>query len=558
MAETQPSTESQGRFHPDLLPVRMLNEAVYCPRLFALEHLNQEWADSGDTVRGRTVHKRVDEPGRTVMPEVDEGAPKTVRSVHLGDPALGLVARIDLVEAQEGRAIPIDYKKGRKPDVPEGAWEPERVQVCAQGLLLRAHGYQSDHGLLYFAESKDKVEVAFSEGLISSTLEHLAAARRIMEAGVLPEPLVNSPRCWRCSLNGICLPDEQNLLSGKAAEVRPLLPPRDDGVPVYAVFQGGAVGLDHEELVLKDRGQEVGRARLAETSRLVVMGNVSVTTPLLRELADRDVPVSFHSFGGWFWGLMTPASGRNVLTRIAQFRAALDPARALGLSRVFVHSKILNSRVLLRRNLDVPEERLQRFKEIAEDALKAPSLDVLLGLEGGAARMYFELFGTAIRNDLRETFHFDQRNRRPPRDPVNALLSFAYACLARELTNILHGIGMDPFVGFLHQPRYGRPSLALDLMEEFRPVLADSVVLRAINTSMVTVNDFVIQPTGVALTDGGRRRFIQAWEHRLDELATHPTFETRLSYRRILEVQARLLGKHLLGDLEAYPEYRVR
>jgi CRISPR-associated protein Cas1 len=163
-----------------------------------------------------------------------------------------------------------------------------------------------------------------------------------------------------------------------------------------------------------------------------------------------------------------------------------------------------------------------------------------------------------VRGPLRETFRFDGRNRRPPRDPVNALLSFAYACLARELTAVLHGIGLDPFVGFLHQPRYGRPALALDLMEEFRPIVADSVVITAINNNEVGPSDFLVRPTGVALTDRGRRAFIQTLERRLDELATHPVFDVRLSYRRILEVQARLLAKVLLGEIDEYPEYRVR
>jgi CRISPR-associated protein Cas1 len=271
------------------------------------------------------------------------------------------------------------------------------------------------------------------------------------------------------------------------------------------------------------------------------------------------VPVSYHTGGGWHVGTFTPTSGHNVITRIAQHRAAADPAASLALARAFVHAKVLNSRVMLRRNgVDVPAETLLRMQELAGDAERSTNIDQLLGIEGSAARFYFQSFGRMLKGELRERFAFDGRNRRPPKDPVNALLSFAYACLTRELTVITAGLGLDPYVGFMHQPRYGRASLALDLMEEFRPVLADSVVINAINNGVVGPEDFLVRPTGVALSDGARGRFIEVYERRMDEVATHPRFNTRLSYRRILELQARFLGKVLLGDLPEYPEYRIR
>ena len=159
---------------------------------------------------------------------------------------------------------------------------------------------------------------------------------------------------------------------------------------------------------------------------------------------------------------------------------------------------------------------------------------------------------------MRTTFQLEGRNRRPPRDPVNALLSFAYAILLREVQVALTTVGLDAWVGFLHRPRPGKPALALDLMEEFRPLIADSAVINAINNEVVTESDFVIHPTGVALTDTGRRSFIRVLERRFDEEINHPVFDTRLSYRRILEVQARLLAKALTGELATYPTFQVR
>jgi CRISPR-associated protein Cas1 len=224
-----------------------------------------------------------------------------------------------------------------------------------------------------------------------------------------------------------------------------------------------------------------------------------------------------------------------------------------------IRSKIHNQRVLLRRNGDgVEDETLLRMKELGRDVAETADADALMGVEGAAAAFYFRSFARMLKSELRERFQFDTRNRRPPRDPVNALLSFGYACLVREVTNVLHGVGLDPYVGMLHRPRAGRPALALDLMEEFRPLIADSAVINAINNGVVGPEDFLVHPTGVALKDGARSRFIEVLERRLDELVTHPVFETRLSYRRVLEIQARLLGRVLTGELPAYPEFRTR
>lgn len=541
-----------------LLPVRMLNEYAYCPRLFALMWVHQEWADSGDTIRGNTVHRQVDSGGGSLPLESE--APAVARSVELSDEGLGLIAKIDLVEAEGGRVVPVDYKKGEAPPIPEGAWEPERVQVCAQALLLRANGYVCDEAALYFAGSRRRVRVPISEALVATTLKLRDAAREVAASGALPPPLVNSSKCPRCALVGICLPDEHHQITGKVDQVRPIVAARHDGVPLVVQQHGGTLGRDGEEIVVSDRTGPIGRVRMADTSRVVIYGNSTVTAPLLHELANRDVPVAWHSYGGWFQGMFTGAGGRNAIHRIHQHRAAADPARCLEISRGFVRSKIHNQRVLLRRNGKPLETDLIRLKDLVGEVDRAEDLNQLLGVEGEAAAIYFRRFDTMLRVDasLRDIFKFEKRNRRPPADPVNALLSFAYAILSRELTVTLHGIGLDPYVGFLHQPRYGRPALALDLMEEFRPVLADSAVITAINKGEVGPGDFIVHPTGCALTTDGRRAFVRAVERRLDDEATHPVFGTRLSYRRIIEVQARGLSKVLMGDLATWPEYRVR
>lgn len=548
----------------DLIPARMVNEVAYCPRLFALEWLHGEWADSADTIEGRTVHRRVDEPTPAGLPAADSDqpdSPTTVRSVLLSDQELGVVARIDLAEVRGDEVIPIDYKKGTVPSCPAGAWEPEQVQLCAQGLLLRAHGYRCDRGFLWFAGSRRRVEVCFDANLIEATLRHIARAREIAAApSDLPPPLNDSPKCHGCSLVGICLPDEIAFLKSQRADVRPLVPPRDDALPLWVQQAGGSVSKDGFELVVRDRdGKRLHRARFEDTSSVVILGSVGVTTPALHALAERGIPVSYHSIAGWYRGSFHPATDHGVFARAAQHRIAADPRRAIALGRRFVHGKIRNCRVLLRRNgRKVPAGVLAELAMLARDAENAPSTAVLLGIEGRAARVYFGALPLAFKSRPGLALELDGRNRRPPRDPANALLSFAYSCLVREVSNAVRHVGLDLAMGFLHQPRAGRPALALDLMEELRPVVADSAVLLAINNGIVGADDFQVHPTGVALREPGRKRFIEAFERRLDEAVTHPIFGTRVSMRRVIQMQVRLLTRYLLGEIPTYPEYRIR
>jgi CRISPR-associated protein Cas1 len=566
------------------IPARMLNEFAYCPRLFYLEHVQQEFKHSADTLDGRLTHRRVDQE-KGVAPaaeDLSEQVKLHSRSVLVGSEELGASARIDLIEMEEGRVIPVDYKRGKPPDVAEGAYEPERVQVCVQGLLLRENGYACDEGALYFAAAQTRVRVLFTEELIGRTLALLEGARRAARSEEIPPPLVNSPKCPRCSLVGICLPDETNLLRAFAAdecattqparieprlpatgEARRLIPARDDRLAVYVQGQGLSVGLKGETLEIRDKGKATSEARLFDTSQLNLFGNVQLSAQALRELAAREIPILHLSYGGWLTAVTTPPPHKNIELRRRQFASASDPAMCLALARAFVSGKIRNSRTLLRRNSrDLPEGLLYRLAFWRKRAEREASLESLLGVEGTAARDYFSGFALMFKGsggaERPSTFDFTARNRRPPRDPVNALLSFLYSMLVKEMLVALIGVGFDPYQGFYHQPRYGRPALALDLMEEFRPLVADSVVIGLINNGEVRPSDFISRAGAVALTESGRRRVLEAFERRLDTLVTHPRFGYQISYRRIFEVQARLLARFLSGEIADYPAFCTR
>jgi CRISPR-associated protein Cas1 len=221
--------------------------------------------------------------------------------------------------------------------------------------------------------------------------------------------------------------------------------------------------------------------------------------------------------------------------------------------------KLRNQRTLIRRNAAEPQAALARIDAAGISAKTAPDIATLRGHEGEGAAAYFSAFGSMLKPpDKLAGFDFHGRNRRPPTDPVNAALSFGYSILCREWATVLATVGLDPLAGFLHQPRHGRPALALDLMEEFRPIIADSVVIGAINTGELSAGEFVTRGNACNLNDAGRRKFLQAWERRLDTLVTHPVFGYRISYRRTFEVQARLFGRYLLGEIAEYPPFVVR
>lgn len=548
-----------------LLPVRMVNEYQYCPRLAYLEWVQGEWAESSDTVEGRHVHRRVDKPVGELPPPGEVGADTRVhaRSITLSSNRLGLIAKLDLIESEDGRVLPVDYKRGKRPHVAKGAYEPERVQLCAQGLILGEHGYECNEGVLYFAASRERVPVEFDEELKALTRNAVDGLRFVAAGGQLPPPLVDSPKCPRCSLVGICLPDEVNFLNRAETPPRPLAVMREDSMPVYVQARSAKVAKKDETLEIYVDDQKAQTARLSEVSQLVLMGNVYVTTPCLHELMAREIPVSWHSFGGWFMGHTIGTGHKNVELRTAQYRGSFDERICLRLARGLVVAKIQNCRTLLRRNWkrgEAPVALLEGFKQDIDLARRAANLGELLGAEGNAAARYFGQFRNMLSGNGEDEFAFDftKRNRRPPTDPVNALLSYAYSLLARTWTVTLSAVGFDPYRGLYHQPRYGRPALALDMMEPFRPLVADSSVIQVINNGEVRPSDFISAAGSVALDADGRKRFIAAFERRLSHEVTHPLFEYRVSYRRLLEVQARLLGRFLLGELEDYPNFVTR
>lgn len=540
---------------PELLPARMLNEYVYCPRLFYLEWVDRRWADSHDTEAGKFTHRAVDKrTGSMPSPESQDSFGR-VTSLQIESHTLKMVAIVDRIDdGGDGTVVPVDTKKGR-PSESGLPWSADVVQLYAQAALLRDAGHEVNRGALYYAEVNRRVTVPIGDVEVAAAVELADEAREVASRDTPPLPLVGSKRCPRCSLLGLCMPDETNTLLGRSdVEPRRILPRDPDSRPVYVSEPGATVGISGGRLRVVQRSSKPIEIRLIDVSQLCVFGNVQVSTQALSELWGRGVPVLWFSFNGWLRGWAQGEMSKYVQLRAMQ--SAVPPDVALGIAKAMVVGKIKNARTLLRRNSrDDVGKTVSALGGLADRVAAAASMAELLGVEGASARLYFAEFGGLIRrNSLDFAVEFDEngRKRRPAPDPVNALLGYVYALLVKDIVAVCIAVGLDPYIGVYHKPRYGRPALALDLMEEFRPLLADSTIIGMLNNGELTRGDFERRNTACWLTLQGRRKVIRAYERRLEIKVTHPVFGYKISYRRVLDVQARILASVIIGELDSY------
>lgn len=561
----------------EMITARSVNEFVFCPRLFWLEEVAGVFVDNEHTIAGTAAHRRVDKPGgtlpapdsATVVEDDVPAAPWHARSLWLTDDALGLTGKLDLVvdDGDSNAVMPVNTKKG-KPSSNGELWPADAVQLTLQGLLLRAQGFQVTKVAAWYVGARRRVVAELSDERISLALAALNDARRCREQASPPPPLIDSPKCVGCSLNEVCLPDETVRLQRvdaailvEAEEIRRFIPARDDAIPVYATGYGLKIGLSGGCLTIRGRsnGEDIDTAvGLPQVSQLNIVGTAQMSTQAMHACLRENIPVCWFSGGGYFLGHSVSMEHRWVANRIAQF-AAWETPQALAIARVLVADKIANARTLLRRNHPQGAEqswnaRMKRLAMLAGDA-NAPG--ELLAREGEAAKLYWSVYSELLAERATE-FGLQGRNRRPPRDPTNAMLGFAYAFLVKDCTLAVLSAGLDPFLGVYHTPHHGRASMALDLMEPFRPLVADAVVHAMVKRGEVQPHDFVHTGQAVAMKPGARKALIAAYERRMDELIRHPVFGYRISYRQVLSVQARLLARTLCGEVDAMPSFRVR
>ena len=555
------------------IPLSQINTYVFCPRRFYYESVEGHQVINEHVEEGKIKHARVD----TEMKDRSERGAQVSRRQYLASETLGVSGYLDLIEEKKGVTYPVEYKKAGT-----GDWLNDKVQLCLQGMLIEeSTGVDVPYGYIYYIGSKRRRKVVFDDELRKTSRDFVASAESLLQTRKIPEP-VHDNRCNGCSVRKICLPDEVAYLHELDERPKRIKPALGIDNVLYVDEAGCTLKKTGKRLLVVKEGITVRDIPLIHLGQVVLCGNISVTTPVMQTLLNDGIPVVYLSAYGRYQGTLTPKISRNSLLRVAQHRVADDPEKCLALAKAFVHGKITNMRMMLQRrkwrnsapNGEHPDSEVETDGIETEDKRadilssidglaamrrkipKAGGLPVLLGIEGNGSAAYFRSFSEMLKPAL--GFSFERRTRRPPADPTNALLSFAYSLLTADLISAIQTVGLDPYVGFFHQQNYGRPCLALDLMEEFRPIIADSVVITLINKRQIKVDDFTQSHGSWFLKDAARKRFYAAYEGRKNETITHPVFKYKLNFRRAIELQVRLLAKHLMGEIEPYTPLTVR
>lgn len=558
------------------IPLRGLNEFVYCPRLFHLMYVQGLFEDNLDTVAGRINHsKRMEKTksSHSESPEEENAvpwSPALVRQITLSSEKLGITGKFDVVLTEGSAIVPVEVKRGHAPDgnqkfivghheLSGEAWGNDQVQLAGQVALLREAGHDCHMGRVYYQQSKKLVELQFDENLNMALAWTTENAVRLF-GSEMPDPLEDSRKCIRCSMNFVCLPDETHQLRGRLEEPRQLYPGRDDTGVLHLTIPGTVVGKTGS--AIKVRRPDSGEVSIPmhDVAHICCWGNIQLTTQALLTLADHGIGITWLSSGGWLRAVTSAPLGKNVCLRREQYRKCDDQEGCLHLARWIVSAKIENQRVIIRRNRKegALQEALDALKKLKDEADTCQNTASLRGIEGYAAKLYWSAFSSLLMSKPGKRFSMAGRNKRPPKDPINALLSYGYSMLVRDFVTAIHATGLDPYYGFYHVVQAGRPALALDLMEPFRPIIVDSAVLRSVNEGIFSENDFIQAPGFCTMKPKAKTDFIRAYERRVDQLVTHPVFGYRVSYRRMISVESRLFGRHLTGELPVYRPMTTR
>lgn len=582
-----------------VIQVRGLNEFAYCPRLYYFMYVENIFVESADTVHGKYQHDTQEkrflrkkgtgkaptgkkshdgelEPS-LVSPEyrinveeiedIENPFGKIPRNFKFGEEKRGLVGVLDAIETDGHLYSPVESKHSAAPDgtgkfhykeliLPGRVWPNDLAQLAGQIFLLRENGVACESGYLYYRGSRRRIQIYWDENIEKYLFMLLGEIRSLSENR--PLPLQNSRKCFDCSLHEICLPDEtwSQVEKDSSSAPRKIVAARYDRSILHITDSRAKVGVSGDNIRVTDGEGKKTEFHLKDILSISIYGNAQVTTQAIGSCMQADIPVVYFNTGGRLKGVIQPFSGKNLDYRLAQYDKFREGNQTLAARTI--SAKISNQRTFLRRNSDLEDTYFSDLKDLVEKADNCRSNESLLGYEGTAARIYYGQFTGMIQESFRDFFAVEGRNRRPPRDPVNALLSFAYTMLTRDATNACIAVGLDPGFGFFHAKEKGRPSLALDLMEPFRPIISDSAVVRAINTGMVQESDFEITPAGTLMKERAKKGLIRAYEARADSEITHPEFNYPMTYRRILEVEVRLLARHLEGELPDWRPLRVR
>jgi CRISPR-associated protein Cas1 len=540
-----------------LVSVGSLHALTYCERLFYLEEVERIRVADAAVFAGRRLHVEL----------AKDDVEGTWDKVTLESETLGICGTVDVLRRRDGKVIPYEHKRGRaagKRGAYE-AWETDRIQAAAYTLLAEeALGQVIEEARVRYHATKVTVRVPVDSELRANVRAAVDRARALRDTVERPPVTENERLCAKCSLAAVCLPEEARLAAD--ADFRPirLLPEHADRQTVHVIEPRARVGRAAHEFVVTLPDEAPKRFPVGEVGSIVLHGFSQITSQALRLCADEDVAVHWMTLGGGLVGSFAP-SAQSGQRHLRQFWALSDTRSALKLAKRLVRAKVSGQlRFLLRATREQPrtdrvERALRDLRQRVRSVGLAENAQALLGVEGSAAREYFGALPDLIGTDLDSRFRFDGRNRRPPADRFNALLSFGYGMLYRQAVAAIIAVGLHPGVAFYHRPRSSAQPLGLDLMEMFRVPIVDMAVLAALNRRTFDADeDFVETPGRVLLTERGRVKIVEAIERRLQDQWRHDVVGYSLSYARIIELEVRLLEKEWLGEGGLFARLRIR
>jgi CRISPR-associated endonuclease Cas1/CRISPR-associated protein Cas4 len=552
-----------------LLSIKNVAEFAYCPRLFYLVQVENQSISNADIERGKDFHSQVDKPTEILVDTdfTSNNKPLNVTSLTLSSEKLGIIGVLDLVEFDGNKAKPVEYKKGSPKKIFQDAelnvdskssplfqpWPVDLVQVGLQIILLEEAGYKVTEAALYYGKEDLKLTIPADNDIKTNALNILNEAKKYLN-GLRPPPLINDSRCEKCSLCSICLPYEVNYqeFSENNQEPKKFWPPTDEGIHVVSQLEGSKISVKGNELIFTDsKGAVISIIPLINVESVSIIGFVQISTQAIHVLSEKQIPIAFLSSAGRFISNINSHTSVSSLVRRSQVRIFDNPEKCLELAKALIYAKILNQRTMLMRNHKYLSGNIsEKLREIANTTIKSTTLDVLRGYEGYASSIYFRYLPEIFHGPIAQQFANNGRKRRPPPDPINSCLSFAYSMLAKECVSALQVASLEPTIGALHVSVPGRPALALDLMEPFRPLISDSIVITCFNKAKLAEEHFIKTSNGFNFKKSGLNIFFNTLNKRMKSEISHHIFNYKLSYRRMLVLHAKMIAAWLVGDIK--------
>jgi CRISPR-associated protein Cas1 len=552
---------------PQPLRIMSLHALAYCERLFYLEEVENLRIADERVYAGRRLHVELER-----LEDEDEWL-----RLNLESERWGLMGKVDCVRRRDGMLIPYEHKRGRSAvsatGLPE-AWASDRLQVIAYAAMVEEHsGRKVTEGRIRYHASNVMVRVPIDDEALEDLTKAIARARELQDTVERPPVTDNERLCVKCSLAPVCLPEEARLASLLSNPPRieletpqlKLFPADDDRRTLHVVTQGARVGRRGDRLEVSAKDEPSQLHPVHEIGQVVLHGYAQISTQALRFCGQQEIGVHWVTTGGQYMGAWSSGTG-SVQRRIRQYKALTDPALCLRLAAKLAEARargqlsflLRASREAGRDSVEV-REAISSMRKLLSPMLRAATISSLRGYEGSIGAHYFRALPQLIVAEAGEEMKPDGRNRRPPKDRCNALLSFGYSLALKDVMNAILIVGLDPALGFYHQPRSQAPPLALDLLELFRVPLVDLPVIASINRRQWDAEeDFAIAGEQVWLSDEGRRKFIAIYERRKADHWRHPVIRRSLSYSRLIELEVRLLEKEWMGEGGLFARMRLR